>query len=592
MTSNTEAHHAALTSVRAVLSTSTRMLRSAGFSDAADRAIRRATEAQHTPVVVFLGESGRGKTSLVNLLAPDLREDGSDAAGGALYRLVTPAQEGGAGTLWAPPNGSPPAPGFTEDHALGIEVETHAGLLGDVILLDAPSPGGLDTPQSQLNLKILEAASIAVFVTDAGALLSSGELAYLEQCSAQVESLGVVITKTDLFPGSWQDVAAGNAALLRARIPRLAGTFVIGISTVTAAAANSAADPGVRDILLDASGLPRLVESLKLELAHAGSAPTANALRLARTSLDAYRRGLLAEVAVTEAPAAARAGMMAERQRFSELKEEQQRWALDLERDLGELRAGVLRSASTAFDDWISHWRSRLQTARGLRDEKTMQQISSDMIAELLVLRSDLIAGAEERLAVLTHGYFREVPLPAVLDELLSAAGAPADQPHLGSEKHRAGVDPTVVMSVVMGASIGTTMATFLGTALAGAAVPLAVAGAGGWIAFNRYYRLNALERTRLQAEIPRLAQLERAVIADYLDARVRRLKPELVVTYRTQLQESLAGLQQLIQESQAQERLSAEEAERRVEALKRKVATTDQQIAEIDESLTHLHRR
>ena len=236
MTSNSEAPQlAALASARAVLSTSTRLLRSVGFTDAADRVIRQATEPGHAPVVVFLGESGRGKTSLVNLLAPDLQCHDADAAGQGLYRVVTPATDGGKAD------------------------ETHAGLLGDAILVDAPSPGGLDAPQSQLNLKILEAASLAVFVTDAGALLSSGELAYLEQCSAQVESLGVVITKTDLFPGSWQDVAAGNAALLRARIPRLAGTFVLGVSPVTAAAANSAADPAVRDVLLAASGLPRFV---------------------------------------------------------------------------------------------------------------------------------------------------------------------------------------------------------------------------------------------------------------------------------------------------------------------------------------------
>ena len=60
-------------------------------------------------------------------------------------------------------------------------------------------------------------------------------------------------------------------------------------------------------------------------------------------------------------------------------------------------------------------------------------------------------------------------------------------------------------MSAVMGTSIGTSMATVLGTTLAGVAIPLAVAGAGGWLAFNRYYRQNMLERTRLQAEIPRL---------------------------------------------------------------------------------------
>ena len=305
-----------------------------------------------------------------------------------------------------------------------------------------------------------------------------------------------------------------------------------------------------------------------MELAHTGFAPTANALRLARTALDACRQARLTKLAVADGPAAARAGMLAERQRFSELKEEQQRWALDLERDLGELRAAVLRSAGVAFDDWISRWRNRIQSTRALRDKQVMCQVSSDMIAELLGLRTDLIAEAEERLAALTHGFFRDVPLPAVLVDLLGDSTSPTDNPHLGSERRGAGFDPTVVMSVVMGSSIGTSMAGLFGLAVAGAAIPLAVAGAGGWLAFNRYYRQNMLERTRLQSEIPRLAQLERAVIADYLDARVRRLKPELIVTYRTQLQESLTGLQQLIQESQALERLSAEESQRQVEAL------------------------
>ena len=130
--------------------------------------------------------------------------------------------EGGhhsARALWVYPDGSRAASDPEAAAPIGLEVETRGGLLGDVILLDAPSTGGLAAPQALLNLKILDAASVAVFVTDAGALLSSAEIAYLEQCSAQVEAVGVVVTKTDLYPDSWQDVVAGSSACLRPVFP-------------------------------------------------------------------------------------------------------------------------------------------------------------------------------------------------------------------------------------------------------------------------------------------------------------------------------------------------------------------------------------
>ncbi|WP_427006358.1 hypothetical protein [Pseudarthrobacter sp. H2] len=608
MTSDTEPQqHSALSAARAVLSTSTRLLRTAGYSDAADRIIRQATGATGTPVVVFLGESGRGKSSLVNLLAPDLHGafSGSDGQGQALYRLVIPAKEDNpdAGAVWVYPDGSRSAPDPEAADPIGVELETRGGLLGDVILLDAPSAGGLAAPQSLLNLKILDAASAAVFITDAGALLSSAEIAYLEQCSAQVESVGVVVTKTDLYPASWQDVVAGNEALIKARIPRLAESFVIGVSSVIANAASPLTDPPMRDGLLDASGLPRLVQALKRDLARAGTAPTANALRMARTALDAGRQTRFTQLAIAEAPAEARAGIMAQRKRLSELKDQQQRWTLDLERDLGDLRAGVMRKAVSALDSWAAQWRSRVQSTPSLRMGKMAQQLTSDIFAELLVLRADLLDDAEEQLGELMHGLFRDIPLPAVLNELLGAGERPADTPHMGSEKSHTGFDPTVAMSVVVGSNMGRAVAALVsssaltgGVVLTGAAalpvvIPVAVVGAGGWFAVNRFFRQNMLEKNRLQTEIPRLAQAERAVITDYLDSRLRHLKPEIVVAYRAQLQDSLAGLQQLIQESQAQEQLSAQASLQRIEALKHEVALLDKQLADIDASLANLRR-
>jgi hypothetical protein len=291
---------------------------------------------------------------------------------------------------------------------------------------------------------------------------------------------------------------------------------------------------------------------------------------------------------------------MVKLQRLSELKEQQQRWTLDLERDLGELRARVMRKAVSELDSWAARWRSRLQSTPSLRMGQKAQQLTGDIFAELLVLRSDLVTDAEEHLSALMHGLFSDIPLPAVLDGLLTAGERPSEAPHMGSEKSHTGFDPTVAMSLMVGSNMGRSIVTLLPALGLGAlfgipmgvlGIPVAVAGAGGWFAVNRFYRENMLEKNRLMAEIPKLAQAERAVIGDYLESRLRRLKPEIVVTYRAQLQESLSGLQQLIQESQAQEQLSAQASVRRIEALQHEVATIDKQLADIDKSLLNLRR-
>jgi len=576
-----------LNSARTVLSSSTRALRTAGYPEAADRVIRLATTGTPRPVVVFVGESGRGKSSVVNTLA-SVRDDLPVGSGQGLYRLLAPA--GGAGDggreVWVYPDGSRASDLLPGIHPIGVEIP-HAGtLIGDVTLLDAPSAGGLSGPQALLNLKILEAASVAVFVTDAGALLSNAELSYLRLCSDQVEAIGLVVTKTDLYPDSWKDVVAGNAALLKDRLPRLANSFVIGISAEIARAALSVPTPSAQARLAAASGFPHLEEALKRDLARAASAPTANALRLARTGLEAHRQARLTHVMMAEAPAESRAGMIAERQRLSDLKEEQQRWTMDLERDLGELRAGVLRRVGEALDSWSAQWRSHIHSAKALRDAKTTQTLTNDIFAGLQAIRATVITDAEAELRSLIQGVFRGVPLPEILDDILNSSARPTDTIHMGSEKHGAGFDPSLVMSIVMGSSMGTSVAGLLS---GGAAWPLALLGAGGWFAVNRFYRQNMLEKNRLLGELPRLAQAERAIITDYLEARLRRLKPEIVVAYRAQLQKSLTELQQLIRESQVQEQLSAQARESQLGSLKREIGQIEGLLADVDSSLVKL---
>ncbi|MHA7191933.1 Rab family GTPase [Arthrobacter sp. MDT2-16] len=588
---------AATDAARAVLSTSTRSLRTAGYAALADRIIHQATHCEPTPVVVFVGESGRGKSSLVEVLAPALDGRPVDSAGQqGLYRLAVPPREGEPDLVWIYADGTRSEIELQDMDPVGFQFKA-ASQLGEVILLDAPSTGGLTGSQSQLNIKLLEGASVVVFVTDAGAVLSTAELAYLQQCADQVERVGMVVTKTDLYPGSWQNVVAGNAALLRAWIPRLSDSFVVGVSTMTMRAARLTPDPEMKSTLLEASAMPQLTQKVKQELAKADSSGLANALRLAQSGLEAHQKTLLARLAALKGPAVTQQSIMAEQKRLSELKDQQQRWTLDLDRDLSGLRASLLAETRRKLERWEAEWREKVKTTKSLRDAKITEKITREIFAQLQMLRSDIVEGAEEQFQGLIERLFHDVSVPTALEEILEGRAEPQYDHKLDNESPTPSFDPTMVMTLVMGSSMGSTLSGLLGGAgLFGTAVtvsalapPLAILGAGGWFVANKLYRHNLQERNRFLSEIPRLAQAERAVISEHLDDRLRALKPEIVVAYRTELQASLTHLQQLLHQTMEHENLSAQSTHKHIEDLRRELAIVQKQILAIEDALARL---
>ncbi|TLM82966.1 hypothetical protein FDW83_11245 [Pseudarthrobacter sp. NamE2] len=579
---------ATINAAMAVLSTSTRSLRTAGYAAVADHVIRQATSGEGTPVIVFVGESGRGKSTLVELLAPPIDHRESELADQGLYRLAAPPREGEPSRIWIYPDGTRSEARLDDRDPIGIQFHA-SSRLGEAVLVDAPSAGGLAGAQSQLNIKLVEGATVAVFVADAGAALSSAELTYLQQCAAGIEVVEMVVTKTDLYPRSWKNVVDENAALLQARLPRLARSHVIGISSVTARAATVAGDPSISKALLEASGVPRLVEVLRTDLAAARTPGLANALRLARTGLEAHRTTLLARLRSIEEPPSSQRSIMDEQERLAELKEQQHRWSLDLDRDLSGLRASLLAETRRNLESWEIQWREKIRETKTLRDAKVSQRLTSDIFAELQTLRAELVAKTEKELQSLIERLFRGVSVPAALQDVLQASTSPEHGHNVGSEPKAPLFDPTLVMTAVMGSTLGTSLAGLLGIGVI--AAPLAILGAGGWFVTNRLYRQNLQEKSRLLGEIPRLAQTERAVIAEYLDDRLRAVKPEIVVAYRAELQASLSRVQQLLHESQEHQQLSTQAAQQRIEGLGHEVAVVEKQIAAVDDMLAKLRK-
>ncbi|GAB2945269.1 dynamin family protein [Micromonospora polyrhachis] len=194
--------------------------------------IRRRTVTR--PSIVVVGETKRGKSSLVNALIGVPGLSPVDAAvATATYLEFVPAQRPGA-RAWLPGRAEPVPLSVADlrDWAtvLGqlpeglrpprrIEVGHDAPLLRYLTLVDTPGTGGLDPLHCEIALDAVERATALLFVVDASAPFAKPELDFLIEASKRVNSVVFALTKTDAYPG-WRTIWDDNRAQLRAHAPR------------------------------------------------------------------------------------------------------------------------------------------------------------------------------------------------------------------------------------------------------------------------------------------------------------------------------------------------------------------------------------
>ncbi|MGW0435867.1 dynamin family protein [Micromonospora sp. NPDC003197] len=194
--------------------------------------IRRRTVTR--PSIVVVGETKRGKSSLVNALLGVPGLSPVDAAvATSTYLEFIPAQQPEA-RAWLPGRAEPVPLSVADlrDWAtvLGqlpeglrpprrIEVGHDAPLLRYLTLVDTPGTGGLDPLHCEIALDAVDRATALMFVVDASAPFAKPELDFLIEASKRVNSVVFALTKTDAYPG-WRTIWDDNQAQLRTHAPR------------------------------------------------------------------------------------------------------------------------------------------------------------------------------------------------------------------------------------------------------------------------------------------------------------------------------------------------------------------------------------
>lgn len=351
------------------------------------------------PTVVLVGETERGKSSLVNALlgVPGLSPVDVGAATSA-YLCFSPGVAGataftpGAGPVevdltrlrdwasrdWASRDwvgaGRPGIDGAGADEtaAVGvpvrparrIDVRHPAPLLQYLSLVDTPGAGGLDPAHREIALDAVGHADALLFVADASAPLSRPELDFLAEAGQRVDAVVFALTKVDAYPG-WRRIAEDNRVLLRAHAARFADAPWFAVSARLAELALRAPD-GHGDTLVAASQIAPLQHALVALAARGHQLRLANVLRAARSELVRLDEALGVRLAATTADADEVARVRQQRGALAaRRRSESRQWTLVLSTETQRARVQAVGLLRTQIGGVQEDFTARIDAARG-----------------------------------------------------------------------------------------------------------------------------------------------------------------------------------------------------------------------------------
>ncbi|WP_326558359.1 dynamin family protein [Micromonospora sp. NBC_01796] len=434
MTAAAEAKPEALGKLLAgAVQTSLAYLRKADPDAAAevDTALRREVTR---PAIVVVGETKRGKSSLVNALIGATGLSPVDVAvATSTYLEFVPAADAGARAF---------LPGRTEPVELGladlrnwgtaggilpdgtrpprrIEVRHPAPLLEHLSLVDTPGTGGLDPVHAEIALDAVERATALLFVVDASAPFGKPELDFLIEASKRVNLVVFALTKTDAYPG-WRTIWADNRAQLQAHAARFGAAAWFPVSARLAELALTLPPEAATELLRE-SRIGELQHALVDLAGKRHLLDRANALRTVRSELVRLDLGIGARLSATDPEPADVTRAKDERAALAARKRtESRQWSLALSTETQRARVevtGLLRGYLAALQEELLN---TIDNGRGEEIKNLPGKVDESLQALSVRLSRDL----ESRFAKVAQRALAQVFAPHELQFVLRRLNA------------------------------------------------------------------------------------------------------------------------------------------------------------------------
>jgi hypothetical protein len=471
---------------------------------AAESVMRTVQQRPATPSIAVIGETNRGKSSLVNALLdqPCLSPVDTESSTAtylvfehgpqwtARARVADETVEIEVSELrdWVravPREGS----GF----AHSVRVEAPLDALDGLTVVDTPGVGGLDSWNGERVLTAAAEATALLFVLDASAPLGRAELDFLRRAANQVETVVFALTRIDQ-QRDWQRILAADRELLAEHAPRFAQAPMFPVSARMHELAASA--PTEQAALLREqdgvgalrSALRQLVTGRRLMLSEA------NTLRALSTVLDGVSARLAGEMRVLTAAGTEAESLRARRDELTARRRSAGRgWQLRLRGEIQRIKvelghevARQCRQVQDWFRDTLvgSHpWQS---AELPHQVDQALRTVSARITAMLSARLTAVAEGALDEL-------FSEEERAVLYSQLLRGHRGPVlSRP---PRKRSASAEDRLVVFMGISSGLGVGRAAVLPLAGLGVAAfsPLVVPativlglGAGWWIARTR----------------------------------------------------------------------------------------------------------
>ncbi|NNG36731.1 dynamin family protein [Nakamurella aerolata] len=563
-----------------------------------------------SPEVVVVGETNRGKSSLVNALlgVPGLSPVDAGVATCTYLRLSYGEQPtcvahfgGGMADITFPPaelgRWATMAAGLPGDNDLPaprwISASMSNELLRSVTLVDTPGVGGLAPGHADLAREAAARATALLFTVDASAPFTRGELDFLASVADRVDTVHFVLTKTDVFRG-WREIMAADQQLLAQYVPRFADAAFHPVSNILAGAADAQPDPRIAETIRAQSGIGELRRVLGEDVAARASLLTdANLIRRAVTvisgeivSLEASRRALTAGAAQARELAQRREELQSQRRAGGRswqvmLRAEIQRARVDLTHET----AREVREAGTLF-------RGAIDAADG----EQLKQLPLHIEAYAQAMCSRAHDRLLDSMGRIVHTVLSQLFTQDELSQLAAALATRPYQPLVarGPERTKS-ADET--MMALAGGGIGLTLGSLVRMAAAPLAatafgvvlLPVSLALGGAAAFFMVRSRRRVQDRMHLKSWLMEVlgeakAQIDQNVAEQFIEA-----DAQLTLALDDALAKQVALVEAELKEVDSALRLDTSERNGRLRTLDKRVAEATGLLADGEALLTRI---
>lgn len=556
----------------------------------------RAARPQ-TPTVVVVGETNRGKSSLVNALlaTPNLSPVDADVAT-STYLVI------GHGAEWAaracyPALSDPvsiPLPELprwistSNDLPDGaappryVEVLAPVPLLERLTLVDTPGVGGLDAAHGELAAEAAAGATALLFVVDAAAPFTRGELGFLQCLADRVETVVFALAKTDLHRG-WRQVLEADRALLAQHAPRFADAEFHPVSARLFDTAATAPTQEVAALLRERSGVAELQTALQRQVAgRAVMLGEANVLRAISSGLAGVIARLEAEQRALTSAERGEASADTLRQRRDELTTERRSsgrsWQLRLRGEVQRARVESLHDVANQVRSVQTWFRRAVDEA----DRATLAQLPYQLDAALQVLAARVTEGLAHRLSRVTETALAELFTPAELEpvraEFLRRGGGRPPIVLRPPDRRATGSDDKLLIAMGVSGGLGIGRVAALPLAGLGAAAGLVVLpvtivlglGAGWWMARARRH---AADKAHLKQWLTDVLADTRAALDQVVAEQLIDAEQQLSLALDEALGRRVSAIEDELREVDRALRLDTADRARELQGVRRNLA-------------------